>query len=222
MLTGSDPDGDPITFSIVDGPAHGTLIGAPPALTYVPAPDYNGTDAFTFVTNDGRAQSEPAKVAVKITEVNDPPVLGPITVILGGAGTLPPPGAEPKCGTPCGVFWGDVHNITFDRAVFDFQAVGEFVGVKSTTDDFELQIRTAPWSTRRDVSIMTAVAMRVNHHRVALLEFLPDRERPVVAPKDLVVRPGLVAGRLQPLCDGPSRRVAGRQPGHLHEGRGHR
>ena len=46
--------------------------------------------------------------------------------------TLPPPGAEPKCGTPCGVFWGDVHNITFDRAVFDFQ--GATVSISAIDD----------------------------------------------------------------------------------------
>jgi large repetitive protein len=42
-LTGSDPDGDPITFAIVQSPAHGVLTGTPPTLTYTPAPDYNGT-----------------------------------------------------------------------------------------------------------------------------------------------------------------------------------
>ena len=47
-LTGSDPDGDPLTFEIVDPPAHGTLIGAAPILAYRPAADYYGPDEFTF------------------------------------------------------------------------------------------------------------------------------------------------------------------------------
>src|SRR5262249_23017013 len=49
QLTGSDPDGDPLTFSIVDQPAHGALIGVAPALIYVPEHDYYGSDEFTFV-----------------------------------------------------------------------------------------------------------------------------------------------------------------------------
>ena len=37
-LTGSDPEGSPITFSLVTPPAHGTLIGGIPDYTYVPDP----------------------------------------------------------------------------------------------------------------------------------------------------------------------------------------
>lgn len=37
--------------------------------------------------------------------------------------------------------WGDPHLITFDGLKYDFQAWGEFVGVKSTTDNFEVQVR---------------------------------------------------------------------------------
>src|SRR5207245_63517 len=43
-LSGTDVEGSPLTFFVVTGPAHGTLIGAPPALTYVPAPNFNGAD----------------------------------------------------------------------------------------------------------------------------------------------------------------------------------
>ncbi len=167
-LTGGDPDGDSITYTIVDPPQHGTLIGVAPALTFEPAPDFNGSDQFTFKTNDGRADSELATVAIGITEVNDPPVLGPDSFTLGGAGTLTPPPTKPVCSDPCGVMWGDPHNVTFDHGTYDFQGVGEFVAVKSTVDDFELQIRTAPYPRQRHVSLATAVAMRVNQHRVGL------------------------------------------------------
>src|SRR5207244_107359 len=37
-LTATDVDGNPLTFSIVTVPAHGTLTGIAPAVTYVPAP----------------------------------------------------------------------------------------------------------------------------------------------------------------------------------------
>ena len=73
-LTGADPDGDVFTFAIASPPAHGTLTGTAPDLTYTPTADYFGPDAITFTTSDGQATSPPATVAITVTEVNDPPV----------------------------------------------------------------------------------------------------------------------------------------------------
>ena len=73
-LTGSDPDGDALTFAVVSGPAHGTLTGSVPALTYTPVPNFNGSDSFTFTTTDGSLTSAPATVSITVTPVNDPPV----------------------------------------------------------------------------------------------------------------------------------------------------
>ena len=72
-LTGSDPEGSPITFSLVTPPAHGTLIGSIPNYTYVPDPNFNGSDSFTFKTNDGLLNSAPATVTITVRPVNDPP-----------------------------------------------------------------------------------------------------------------------------------------------------
>jgi RHS repeat-associated protein len=84
-LTATDADGDSINYVIVTQPNHGTLTGTAPALTYVPAPDFNGLDSFTFAANDGQAQSAPATVNITVTEVNDPPVPEPdrMTVAAG-------------------------------------------------------------------------------------------------------------------------------------------
>ena len=84
-LSATDADGDSINYVIVTQPNHGTLTGTPPALTYVPAPDFNGLDSFTFAANDGQTQSAPATVGITVTEVNDPPVPEPdrITVATG-------------------------------------------------------------------------------------------------------------------------------------------
>lgn len=73
-LTGADLDGDAITFSIVDGPANGTLSGDAPNLTYTPNENYFGPDSFTFVTNDGEYDSSVATVTIEVTPVNDQPV----------------------------------------------------------------------------------------------------------------------------------------------------
>ena len=90
-LTASDPDGDPVQFTIVTPPSHGTLTGTAPALTYVPAPNFHGFDTFTFAANDGTDQSAPATVAITVTEVNDPPAPQPdlTTVGAGSPVTLP-------------------------------------------------------------------------------------------------------------------------------------
>ena len=70
-LTGSDVDGDTLTFSVVSGPTHGALSGTAPNLTYTPASDYHGPDSFTFKANDGTADSNIATVSITVTPVND-------------------------------------------------------------------------------------------------------------------------------------------------------
>jgi VCBS repeat-containing protein len=76
-LTASDADNDPLTYTVVTGPGHGTLGGTAPNLTYTPAADYNGADSFTFNVNDGKVDSTPATVSITITAVNDLPVANP-------------------------------------------------------------------------------------------------------------------------------------------------
>src|SRR5439155_704471 len=68
-LTGSDLDGDSLTFSIVTQPAHGTLSGTAPNLTYTPATNYIGPDSFTFKVNDGKVDSAVATVSITVTPV---------------------------------------------------------------------------------------------------------------------------------------------------------
>ncbi|HEU5334636.1 MAG TPA: Ig-like domain-containing protein, partial [Terriglobales bacterium] len=73
-LTGSDPDGDPLTYAVVTNPAHGTLSGTAPNLTYTPALNYSGADSFTFKVNDGTVDSAPATVTITVRAVNRAPV----------------------------------------------------------------------------------------------------------------------------------------------------
>ncbi len=66
-LTGSDPDGDPLTFQIVTGPAAGTLSGSGPARIYTPNPGTT-VDSFTFTVSDGELTSSPATVSIALSE----------------------------------------------------------------------------------------------------------------------------------------------------------
>ncbi|MEZ4541679.1 MAG: FG-GAP-like repeat-containing protein [Chloroflexota bacterium] len=71
-LSASDADGDPLTFTIVKNPQHGTLAGTGPNRTYTPAAGYHGPDRFTFKANDGVADSNVATVSITVTAA--PPV----------------------------------------------------------------------------------------------------------------------------------------------------
>lgn len=67
-LTGSDQDGDSLTFRMIDQPTAGsmTLDGATGQFTYN-ASNTAGTVTFTYVTNDGEVDSTPATVTVTVT-----------------------------------------------------------------------------------------------------------------------------------------------------------
>gem|GEM_PF-6587783 len=69
-LEATDVDGDALTYSILAGPAHGTLTGTAPNLTYTPSADYRGADAFTFQANDGTASSNVATVELTVRRMN--------------------------------------------------------------------------------------------------------------------------------------------------------
>ncbi len=81
-LTGIDSDGDALTFRITTSPAHGSLSGTPPSFVYQPASDYHGADSFSFVANDGLADSLPGTVSLTITPVNDAPIASDIVQVL--------------------------------------------------------------------------------------------------------------------------------------------
>src|SRR5204862_7954717 len=69
-LTASDVDNDALTYSVVTGPAHGTLSGSGANLTYTPSSLYYGPDSFTFKANDGTADSNTATVSITVNHAN--------------------------------------------------------------------------------------------------------------------------------------------------------
>ena len=88
-LTGSDVDEEPLLFEISAGPAHGTLSGTAPALTYTPAADFNGTDTFRFRALDAAGASSEAVITIAVTPVNDAPVLGNQSITVAEDGEVP-------------------------------------------------------------------------------------------------------------------------------------
>ncbi|MEQ1543170.1 MAG: putative Ig domain-containing protein [Novosphingobium sp.] len=86
QVAATDADGNALTYSLVTGPAHGTItFNANGSYTYTPGSDYNGADSFTFRASDGTANSNVASVLLAIAAVNDAPVLAaPISDVTTG------------------------------------------------------------------------------------------------------------------------------------------
>jgi hypothetical protein len=72
-LKATDPENDPLTFTIKTQPTSGELTGNAPNLAYTPNKDFVGDDAFTFLANDGKLNSNVATVTVKMQSVNSLP-----------------------------------------------------------------------------------------------------------------------------------------------------
>lgn len=152
VLTGSDVDGDVLTYTILTSPSRGTLIGNPPSLQYVPAANAYGPDSFTFQVTDGTVLSGPATVSIAIAAVNDAPVAQgqniatnedmPVPIILNGTdvendtlayAVTTPPSHGTLSGTPPNItyipsedFYG-ADNFSF--TVFDGVAFSEVAAV---------------------------------------------------------------------------------------------
>jgi VCBS repeat-containing protein len=74
LATATDIDGDTLTAHIVAGPTHGTLtVNADGSFSYRPDADYFGSDNYTYLVNDGQADSNIATVSLTINPVNDAP-----------------------------------------------------------------------------------------------------------------------------------------------------
>lgn len=85
VVTGSDIDGNPLTFTSSTVPVNGTFtLSSTGYFTYTPALEYSGTDSFSFLVNDGIASSTATSVNLVvggIVVVTPPPATGP-----GGGG----------------------------------------------------------------------------------------------------------------------------------------
>jgi hypothetical protein len=75
-LNANDAQNDPLTYTIVELPKHGSLIhnNGNNIVYYTPFPDYNGMDIFSFKASDGYSDSNIAQIVLTIKPINDPPV----------------------------------------------------------------------------------------------------------------------------------------------------
>ncbi len=74
LANDTDPDGDTLTVQNVNDPPLGTAVNnGDGTVTYTPAPNFAGTDTFTYDACDPQGLCDPATVTVTVTPVNDRP-----------------------------------------------------------------------------------------------------------------------------------------------------
>ena len=92
IVLGTDPDEDPLTFTILSEPTNGTISGFNPAtgaLIYTPDADYNGPDSFTFEACDPDGLCDTATVTITVEPVDDPSTADPQSLITSEDTPLP-------------------------------------------------------------------------------------------------------------------------------------
>ncbi len=65
-LEAADPEGAPLSWSIVAQPSHGQLGGEGPFFDYLPTAGYQGTDSFTYRVHDGELWSQTVTVSITV------------------------------------------------------------------------------------------------------------------------------------------------------------
>jgi len=75
-VVATDPDGNPLTFSLATNPQHGTAtLTAAGVLTYAPATNYFGTDSLGVAVSDNAGAQVTGTINISVTAVNDAPIL---------------------------------------------------------------------------------------------------------------------------------------------------
>jgi len=74
-LSATDPENDPVVFSLSTLPTAGSATLGGSTVTYTPDTHYNGADSFTYTVADGKATSTPVTVSIQVTAENDPPTI---------------------------------------------------------------------------------------------------------------------------------------------------
>ena len=132
-----DVDGDTLQATVITQPTHGTLTAnADGSFTYTPEPDYNGSDSFTWLANDGQLASNIATISLTIRPVNDAPIAPDDRSIVMMAGQSyafdPLEGASDVDNDPLFVVWVEqpAHGSLIDNGdgTFIYTANLDYVG----------------------------------------------------------------------------------------------
>jgi hypothetical protein len=167
-LSGSDADGDALTYNILHAPAIGAvelLNSATGEFRYQPNRDLTGGDSFSYAVSDGKDISNSAAVTVAILPVNDPPVAnaGPDQVVSEGAlVTLDATNSYDIDDESLSVSWVQLDGPTVSLSDPDalqprFSAVD--IGSDSATLTFQLKVADAQGLEDTDVSTVNIVWM---------------------------------------------------------------
>jgi hypothetical protein len=179
-LTASDPDGDPLTYTVVTEPARGTLTGTAPNLVYTPAPNLNGTDSFTFKASDGASDSNVATVSITVNPVNDPPVVTSTPVTTATEGVLYTYDVEAT-----DVDTGDVltYSLTASPTGMSMDAATgliQWIPTGDQTGDNEVSVQVEDTSEATDTQAFTVAVLNVNDPPVAYSQSVTtDEDTPV-------------------------------------------
>ena len=73
LANDTDADGDGLRVASVTAPENGTAAITAGGVLYTPAPNWHGTDRFTYSIEDGNGATSEASVEVTVTPVNDGP-----------------------------------------------------------------------------------------------------------------------------------------------------
>ena len=74
LTNDTDVDGDPLTVTAADASNGTVTINSDGTVTYLPDPDFSGTDTITYTISDGQGGFSTSTVEVTINAVNDAPV----------------------------------------------------------------------------------------------------------------------------------------------------
>jgi CSLREA domain-containing protein len=74
LVNDTDIENDTLSAALVSGPLHGSLaLNQNGSFIYIPEPNFNGSDSFTYQASDGKLVSAPVLVSIQVAPVNDAP-----------------------------------------------------------------------------------------------------------------------------------------------------
>lgn len=79
-LSGTDIDGDSLTYELVASSLNGSVVINGNIATYTPNLNFIGSDSFSFIAKDSTSQSVPAVVNITVLPVNDQPIANAQTI----------------------------------------------------------------------------------------------------------------------------------------------